>query len=108
LVIDKSADPFTVVSTGPTLLLPLLGSFVVLATLALLLMVPVAVGVTTIEIVALPGKARLPTLQVTVPADGVHEPWLGVAETNVTLPGKVSVTVTADAAVGPLLVTVIE
>jgi hypothetical protein len=37
----------------------------------------------------------------------VQLPWLGVAETKITLEGNVSVTVTPVAADGPLLVKVI-
>jgi hypothetical protein len=64
----------TVVVTGPAVLLPGVGSFVLLNTLALLLSVPAAVGVTTIVTVALPGKARVPRSHVTVPLAGTQLP----------------------------------
>jgi hypothetical protein len=51
--------------------------------------------------------AIVPRLQVTTPPDGGAQlPWLGVAETKVTLGGRVSVTTTPADGSGPLLVTV--
>jgi hypothetical protein len=112
LVIARSAGVvagLTVVVIGPAVLLPELGSGVVLNTLALLLRSGglTIVGVTVMVIVALAPLARLPRLQVTVLVP-LQLPWLGMAEPNVTLPGNVSVTVTAEAEVGPLLVTMME
>src|SRR5437868_5060303 len=66
-------------------------------------MVPAAVGVTTIVIVALAWLARVPTLQVTV---FVHEPWLEFAETKVVWSGTGSLTFAVEAELGPLFVTV--
>jgi hypothetical protein len=68
--------------------------------------VPVIVVVTTIEIVALAPLAMLPKLHVTVPPASEHVPWLGVADTYVTLGSSVSVTTTPVALSGPLFVTV--
>src|SRR5262245_66333149 len=62
--------------------------------------------VTTIVIVALPPLAIVPRSAVTVPPAWVTVPWLGVAETNVVPAGRVSVTLTPGASLGPLLVTV--
>jgi hypothetical protein len=109
LVIARSAEEtegLTVVDEV-ALLLPGTGSLVVLDTLAVLLNVPAAVGVTTIVTVALAPLATLPRLQVTVLVP-LQPPWLGVADTNVVAAGNVSVTVTAEAEVGPPLVTVME
>ena len=75
------------------------------ATLAKLVMVPAAVGVTTMVAVALAALVKLPRLQVTILPKAEH-PGLGVAETKVTPGGSVSVRNTLVAADGPLLVTV--
>src|SRR5947207_2867959 len=73
-------------------------------TVAELVMLPAVAGeVTVMVIVALAPEARLPTEQVTVPAEFAH-PVL--AETKVTPTGRVSVTVTPVAGLGPLLVAV--
>ena len=96
---------FTVVD-AVLLLLPVLGSVTPLVTLAVLLMVPVTVGVTIIVTFAETPLPNVPRLQVTVLVP-LQLPWLGVADTNVTPAGKVSVTVTPVALFGPLFVTVI-
>jgi hypothetical protein len=105
LVIDRLAAGFTVVVVVQ-LLLPVFGSVTPLVTLAVLLSVPTAAapGVTTMVTVALAPLAKVPIEQVIV-AVPVQLPGLDVAETNVTFAGKVSVTVTPVAALGPLLVT---
>ena len=84
------------------------GSVSVAVTETELFIVPAAVGVTTILTVALAPLLIVPKLQVSTPATGgsVHEPCEGVAETNVALAGKVSVSVTAVALAGPALDTV--
>src|SRR5262249_31070724 len=78
------------------------GSASFAATLAVLLIFPAAVGVTSICTLELAETAMLPIAQVTVP-DASLQP--GLAETNVTVAGSVSVTVTPVASSGPLLVT---
>ena len=71
-------------------------------TVAVLVMVPIAVGVTLIVIVALAPDASEPTLHVTVPETLVHP---ALAELKVTVAGSVSVTVTPVAGLGPLFLT---
>jgi hypothetical protein len=86
------------------LLLPVLGSDTLLFTVAVLLKLPDAVGVTMIVMVALPPMAMLPRLQLTG-LGALQLPWLGIAETNVAPAGMLSVTVTPDARLGPALCT---
>jgi hypothetical protein len=77
-------------------------------TLAALVTVPVAVGVTVIVIVTDAPCARLPMLHVTVPLACAHVPAdapVHVAAPNVTPAGSVSVIVTPVAPLGPLFVT---
>src|ERR1700730_13866128 len=75
------------------------------ATGAVFVIVPAVAGVVTLMVnVALAPEARLPTVQVTVPAEFVH-PVL--AETKVTPAGRVSVTVTPVAGDGPLFLATI-
>jgi hypothetical protein len=75
-------------------------------TLAELLIVPEVLGVTTIVTVAFAPSPMLPRLQVTVPPDSLHVPWLGMAEPKGTPVGSVSVSTTPVAVSGPMLVTV--
>jgi hypothetical protein len=82
-------------------------SISLLATLAVLVIVPAALGVTTMVMVALAPLVSVPRLQVTVLPDRLQLPWLDEEETNVTLDGRVSVTLTFVAVPGPLLVMVI-
>jgi len=82
-------------------------SISLLATLAVLVIVPAVLGVTMIVMVALAPLASVPRLQVTVLPDRLQLPWLDVTETNVTLDGSVSLTLTFVAVPGPLLMTVI-
>ena len=84
---------------------PLSRSGVVAATVAVLAYDPVVLGVATTVTVALDPALIVPRMQ-TIGALPAHVPWLGVAETNVRLPAKVSVSVVAVAVDGPLLVTV--
>jgi hypothetical protein len=79
-----------------------LGSASLAETVAVLVTVPAAVGVTTMVRVEEAPTARLPTLQLTVPLALVHP---DDADPKVTLPGRVSVTDTPLAGLGPLLVT---
>jgi len=87
-------------------LLMSLGSVVEAATETVLVINPAVLGVTTISIRAVAAFANVPRLQVAVPLNSEQVPWLGVAETKVTLGGSTSVTVTPEAASGPLFVTV--
>ena len=107
LVSDRSTEGLTVV-VAVAELLPVLGSVSLPLTEAVLLRdgTAAAVGVTTIVADALAPLFRLPRLQpiVVVP---LQLPWLEATETNVTLAGSVSVTVTPVAVNGPLLVTLI-
>ena len=48
---------------------------------------------------------RLPTFQLSTPADRTAVPWEGCAETNETLAGSESVTTTPAAGDGPRLIT---
>ena len=85
-------------------LFPGVGSVTLLATLAVFIIVPeiVTLVVTTIVMVAELPLLRLVRLQVTAPpASPQGPPWLGVAETKVTLMGRVSVTMTFAASDGP-------
>jgi hypothetical protein len=75
-------------------------------TVAVLLIIPGMVVATTIEIVAEFPSVTVPRLQLTGPVP-LQLPWLGVLETHVTLPGKVSATMTPVAVLGPVFVTVI-
>ena len=87
---------------------PELGSVVSEETDALLTMLPEAppLIVTSIVMVALAPEVRSPTLQVTVPETSPQTPALGVADTNVTSAGRVSIATTLTAAFGPALATV--
>ena len=86
--------------------LPALGSGVDVLTVAVFVMEPACLGITAMSIVALPTLPRAPNSQVTTPESCTQVPWLGVAETNVTLVGNVSVTIIPAASSGPPLVTV--
>src|SRR5882672_3960244 len=89
-------------------LFAVLGSGWLAVTFAVFVIEPVRDGlVTWMEIVALAPLARLPTVQVTVPAEFVQVPWLEDAETKATPLGRVSVTTTPVAGLGPLLVATI-
>jgi hypothetical protein len=89
------------------MLLVVLGSLSLPATLAVLLMLPALLGITTIVIVALAPLFRAPRLQIIILLR-LQFPWLGVAETKLTrgLVGNMSITVTSVASEGPLLVMV--
>ena len=66
--------------------------------------VPVAVGLTTTWIVAVPPAVSVPSWHV-ITRSPLQVPVEGVAETNVTLAGRESVTTTAVAVSGPLFRT---
>ena len=106
MTIDRSAEAFTLV-VCVELLLPGVGSVVVLVTVAVLLnTVPcatLAFTVATMVRVADAPDARVPTVQVGV----VHVPTEGVALTKVSPAGRLSVAATARALLGPLFVTTI-
>ena len=70
------------------------GSAVSDVTLALLVRVPCAVVVTTISTDAPPPLGMAPRLHVTTAADSLQVPWVGVAETKTTPPGRWSVRTT--------------
>src|SRR3972149_11609005 len=74
-----------------SLLLPLSGSAVEEDTEALFVTTSETVEVASVCIVmvTLPAGTRLPTLQGTVPAASVHEPWLALADTKGTCEGSV-------------------
>jgi hypothetical protein len=80
-------------------------SAVVAVTLALFVYPPGAPGITATVTVALEPTPSAPKLQVIVVVP-LHEPWLGVEETQVRPAASVSVKVTPELAAGPLLVTV--
>ena len=72
----------------------------------MLVMVPTAVGTTTMVLVAVPPGARSPRSKVTVLPDWLTVPAVVVAEMKDTPPGNVSVIVTAVDVAAPTLVTV--
>src|SRR3981189_3592216 len=87
LVIDTSAvGGLLTVVVADAVLLTVFGSDSVAPTVALLMMVPVCVGVAGMVTTALAWLAREPTLQVTVP-EALEQP--GVAELKVTPDGRV-------------------
>lgn len=100
----RSADAVTEVVTLAELLAGL-GSGSVAVTEAVLVMLPAAVGLTTIVTVAVAAFGSVPMLQETVVVPE-HVPCVEAAETNVGPAGSVSVRVTLVAGDGPLLVTV--
>src|SRR5260370_747525 len=105
LVIDRSAwaDPIVVVADA--VLLAVFGSGSLPFTVAVLVMVPAVAGaVALMVIVTVAPTARLPTVQVTVPDACVQVPWVDDADTKVTPAGRVSVTPTPVAGLGPLSV----
>lgn len=107
-VIDRSAwfaGAFTVVVPG-ALLFAVFGSVSFAVTLAVLLNVPAAVGVTTIVTVALAPLINVPRVHETVVVP-VQLPCVVDDETNVAPAGNGSVITTLVAELGPLLVTVI-
>ena len=106
-MIDRSAEVaagFTVVVAVAELFAEL-GSEVVDDTVAVFESGPAAVGVTTIAIVAEAPFARVPRMQVTIEVPE-QEPTDGVADTNVTPAGSVSLTETPAAESGPPFATV--
>src|SRR6478672_4194974 len=79
------------------------GSATAEETLALLVSVPAAFGLTTIVTLATaPPAVRLPSWQITV-VPKLHVPWLGVTASSATPAGNASVTFTAVAVLGPAL-----
>jgi translation elongation factor EF-1beta len=88
-------------------LLARFGSGVVEETVAVLTTVPVAFGLVTMSLtVAVPPAAIVPTGQLTVLVPE-QDPCEGVADTNVVPAGRMSLTVTPAAGLGPAFVTVI-
>ena len=106
-VIDRFANPVTVVSAVAELLLAS-ESLVAEVTVAVLLIVPGVVAVsTTPEIVTLvlPPEASVPSAQLSACPDNVQVGAPGVTEMPVSAAGRVSFTVTLSAALGPALFT---
>src|SRR5712692_699959 len=106
LLMLRSARRWTVVVAVEELLAALVSSPAALAvTVAVLATGPVAVGLmwTVIVKVWVALGARMPTVQVTVPAALVHP---ALAETKLTCGGSTSVTLPPLEVEGPLLVTV--
>jgi len=99
-VIDRSAAGFTVVAALAELF-ALFGSLTADEAVAWFVIEPVDCGVTLICTLALEPLAMLPSGHVIVPADWVQVPWEGVAETNVTPAGSVSLIETLVAVDGP-------
>ena len=98
----RSATEVTVVMTGGVMLFVELGSVVGELTEAVLVREPLA-GAVTVKVTLLTALlARLPSVQVTIPA--LLTP-LPLADTKVTPIGRASVTVTLFAVDGPKLVT---
>ena len=85
-----------------------LGSAVSDTTLASFVSVPGACGVTLISTLALASSAIVPSAQSTVPAFSEQVPCVGVAESNVTPAGSMSLRLTPVASWGPELWTVSE
>ncbi len=96
-VTARSATGLTVVVALAELLARLV-SIAVEATLAVFVIEPWFCGVTLIETVALAPLSIVPREHVTVPDACEQLPWDGVAESNVTPAGSVSVSVTAGGA----------
>src|SRR5579859_234611 len=101
----RSAAAMTVVMSE-AVLLPVLGSGSVAVTVAESVIVPTALGTKLIVSVAEAPFASDPRIAVTTPLACEAVPWLGFAETNVVVPGRLSVSTTLVAGLGPLLVTV--
>src|SRR5690349_20193053 len=90
-------------------LLPVLLSGWSAVTTAVLLSVMASFGMTVTVTVAEPLKFIVPRLQVSVlPTGGEQLHWVGVAETNVALAGKLSTSVTLVAVLGHRFVTTIS
>ena len=106
LVSDRSAAGSTVVC-AVAVRSAVSGSTTSDVMLAWLLSVPGPCGVTLIATVASASSAIVPRLQVTVPLDSMQgSPCDGVAKSNVTPPGSVSVSTTPVALCGPALCAV--
>jgi hypothetical protein len=102
LPMPTSATGVTVVMTGGVMLFVLFGSPVGELTLAKLVNVPLAGAVTvTITLLTWP-FAKVPKVQLTTPLLLIPLP---LADTNVTVAGRVSVTTTLLALDGPKFVT---
>lgn len=71
-----------------------LGSEIREDTEAVFVIVPTAFGVTTTSTEDMAPLPIVPSVQVTIPPDSPQDPWLGVADTKLTLDGRVSVTST--------------
>ena len=104
LVIDRSVDRADTDVVTEAVLSALVGSGSLPLTVAVFVMVVAVAGVVTVIVnVALAPAASEPTVQVTVPETLVQPVE---AETNVTPAGRVSVTLTPVAGLGPLFLAV--
>src|ERR1700710_887243 len=94
----------TALTVTEALLLAVFESVALLATEAVSVRLPGALGITCITTDALPPAATVPSEQerIVVP---VHDPWLGCAETKETPAGRLSESVVPVAAEGPALET---
>src|SRR5438105_3353068 len=108
LVMARSVEAMTEV-VADAVLLAAFGSASLPLTVAVFVMLPPFAGaVALIVIEALAPEASEPTLQVTVPEALVQVPGVELADTKVTPVGRLSVTTTPVAGLGPLLVAISE
>ena len=91
----------TMVTVCVALLFPGTRSGSLPVTFIVLVIVPTAVGVTTMLTFESNAEARAPILQLTVPCDCTQLPGVAVAETKLVPFGSVSVKVTPVASCGP-------
>src|ERR1700710_2868813 len=94
----------TALTVTEALLLAVFGSVTLLATMAVSVRVPAALGITWITTDALPPTARMPSEQERT-AVPLHPPWLGCAETKETPGGRLSESTVPVATEGPALET---
>jgi hypothetical protein len=104
----SAVEPPSVVTVVVTVALSFVasGSGSAPVTVTVLVKGPGAVGMTPRVIVAEAPGARVPRLQVTVPAVAAQLPWLEAGGVKVTPADRGSLSVTLVAGEGPLLVTV--
>ncbi len=107
-MIERSAEgaALTVVDAD-ALLFPPIGSWVLVETIALLVMVPAEEGTVTVMVIAGAAPAgRVLRVHVTTPAlGGLQAQPVPIAPVYVTPEGRVSATETFAASLGPLFVT---
>src|SRR3989304_6290997 len=98
----STTAPTTTSVVAVAVLFPGMGSLSFDVTLALFVMVPVPEVTTRISTLAVLPERIVPREHVTVVVPE-QDPWLGVADWNVTLAGRTSVKVTPVAVLGPVL-----